>query len=203
MEHCQTKSAAASASLLTSVSPVTRSLKNALTFGLRSIPGELPKLAKIVADNYRGKIAGVRYLTHVPAVKFDFYEGVELSTIIEDGFGINGQLVPKYRYKNYANVVSIALSQLPHMGPAKEKALIEEALVECGKVIDIHFFHDPHTGVRSTRGHLHLDQTLVEDHAYAQVLNTIRIDDFDIILFLQGAPAFCTYCRESGHVKAA
>jgi hypothetical protein len=184
--------------------PVTRSsLKNALTFDLRSTLSELPKLAKTIADAYKGKIAGVQYLAHAPAVPFGFCEGVELSTIIEDGFGINGQLVPKYRcYKSYANVVSIALSQLPCMEPAKEKALIEEALAECGKVVDIRFFYDPHTGVRSTRGHLHLDQTPVEGRTFAPIPNTIRIDGFDIILSWRGAPAFCAYCRKPGHVKS-
>jgi hypothetical protein len=62
------------------------------------------------------------------------------------------------------------------MEPAKEKALIEKALAECGKVVDIHFFYDPHTGVCTTRRHLHLDQTPVEGHTFFPIPNTIRMD---------------------------
>jgi hypothetical protein len=67
-------------------------------------------------------------------------------------------------------------------GTCQRKGVDREALAKCGKVIDILFFYDLHTGVCSTKGYLHLDQALVEGHAYAHVPNTIHIDGFDIIL---------------------
>jgi hypothetical protein len=68
------------------------------------------------------------------------------------------------------------------MEPAKEKALIEKDLAECGKVVDIRFFYDLHIDVRITRRYLHLDQTPVEGRTFAPIPNTIRIDSFDTVM---------------------
>lgn len=185
--------------------PVTRSsLQNALTFDLRSISGKLPELAKVISDHYGDEISGIQYLPQIPAVQFGFREGVEIARIIEDGFGINSQLIPKYRcYQSYSNIVRIGLSQLPCLEEAKEKAEIAKALAECGKVVDLRFFRDPHTGRRTTRGCLHLDHTPKDGLTLAQIPSTIRVGEANVILSWRDAPAFCTYCRTPGHVKSA
>jgi hypothetical protein len=48
-------------------------------------------------------------------------------------------------------------------------------------MVDIRFFYDPHTNVHITRGHLHLDQTLVEGRTFAPIPNAIHIEGFDTV----------------------
>jgi hypothetical protein len=184
--------------------PVTRdSLENALTFDLRLIPSELPKLTKTIVHHYGDKISGLQYLTHLRAVQIGFHEEVEISNIIEDGFSIDGQLTPKYHtYQSYSGIARIALSQLPCLREQKESALTDEALAECDKVVDLRFFCDPHAGVHTTCGCLHLDWTVEDGQTLKEIPNTVRVGSANVIFSWRNAPTFCVYCREPGHYKS-